>query len=176
MQQQEPVVFNNLSCDALYQRYASGIFAYFYKQTASRDDAEDLLLEVFLAAMERSNLANMHEEERKAWLWTVARNKAADYYRRMTRHPSVNLKQVETSLYIDESQEPEQITLKHEEYARLRSTIARLPEQQRDVLQLRFAHGLSCAEIATVLEKKEGAVRMQLSRALKFLRSIYGRR
>lgn len=174
MQQQEPTVLTDLSCDALYQRYASGIFAYLYKQTASRDDAEDLLLEVFLAAMERNNLIGMKEAECKAWLWSVARNKAADYYRRMTRHPDIKLKQVEETLYLDEAQEPEQITLKREEYAHLRTTIAQLPELQQDVLQLRFAYGLSYAEIATVLEKKEGAVRMLLSRTLKFLRAIYG--
>lgn len=173
MQQQEPTVLTDLSCDALYQRYASGIFAYFYKQTASRDDAEDLLVEVFMAAMEQNKLAAMQEAECKAWLWSVARNKAADYYRRITRHPSIKLRQVEETLYVDEAQEPEQITLKHEEYAHLRATIAQLPELQQDVLQLRFAHGLSCAEIATVLEKKEGAVRMLLSRTLKFLRVIY---
>ena len=176
MQQQEPTVLANISCDVLYQSYASGIFAYFYKQTASRDDAEDLLVEVFLAAMERNNLAGMKEEECKAWLWRVARNKAADYYRRMTRHPNIKLKQVEETLYLDESQEPVQVTLKHEEYAHLRATIAQLPELQQDVLQLRFAHGLSCAEIATALEKKEGAVRMLLSRTLRFLRAVYDKR
>jgi RNA polymerase sigma factor (sigma-70 family) len=175
MQQPDPVMLDDLSCDALYQRYASGIFAYLYKQTASRDDAEDLLLEVFMAVMERNNLANMSETQCKAWLWGVARNKVADHYRRMTRHPNIKLQQVEETLYIDEAQEPEQITLKREEYAHLWATIAQLPELQQDVLQLRFAHGLSCAEIATVLEKKEGAVRMLLSRTLKFLRAIYSK-
>jgi RNA polymerase sigma factor (sigma-70 family) len=122
MQQQEPVMLTDLSCDALYQRYASGIFAYFYKQTASRDDAEDLLLDVFLAAMERNNLTDLKEAEQKAWLWSVARNKVADYYRRQARHPGVKLHQVEETLYIDEAQEPEQVTLRREEYANLRAT------------------------------------------------------
>lgn len=174
--QQEPVMLTDLSCDALYQHYASGIFAYFYKQTASRDDAEDLLLDVFLAAMERNNLADLKEAEQKAWLWSVARNKAADYYRRKTRHPGVKLQQVEETLYSDEAQEPEQVTLRLEEYANLRATVAQLTELQQDVLQLRFAYGFSCAEIANVLEKKEGAVRMVLSRTLKFLRTIYNGR
>ncbi len=176
MQLQESVMLTDLSCDTLYQQYASSIFAYFYKQTASRDDAEDLLLEVFLAAMERNNLADLKEAEQKTWLWSVARNKAADYYRRMTRHPGVKLKQIEETLYVDEAQEPEQIMLRREEYADLRATVAQLSELQRDVLQFRFAYGLSYAEIATVLEKKEGAVRMILSRTLKLLRIIYGGR
>ena len=171
--QQESIVPTDLSCDALYQRYASSICAYFYKQTLSRDDAEDLLLEVFLAAMERNNLADLKEAERKAWLWRVAHNKAADYYRRMARHPNINLKQVEETLSIDDDQEPEQVTLKREEHAHLRAAIAQLPELQRDVLQLRFAYELSYAEIATILEKKEGTVRMLLSRTLKLLRAIY---
>jgi DNA-directed RNA polymerase specialized sigma24 family protein len=56
---------------ALYQRYAPAIFAYPLKQTASREDAEDLLLEVFLAAMERDNLSDLHEPEQRAWLLAV---------------------------------------------------------------------------------------------------------
>ena len=51
---------------ALYQRCAPAIFVYLLKQTASREDAEGLLLEVFLAAMERDNLADLKEPEQRA--------------------------------------------------------------------------------------------------------------
>jgi RNA polymerase sigma factor (sigma-70 family) len=158
---------------ALYQRYAPAMFAYLLKQTASREDAEDLLLEVFLAAMERGNLTDLAEPEQRAWLWAVARHKAADHFRRMTRHPSVNLRLVAETLYEDEALEPEQVLLKHEALTQLTRAIEQLPALQQEVLRLRFGHGLACGDIATILAKKESAVRVLLSRTLKALRARY---
>ena len=63
--------------------------------------------------------------------------------------------------------------LRREEYAQLRAKIAQLPELQREVLRLRFANDLHCAEIASVLQKSEGAIRMVLSRTMKLLRAVY---
>ncbi|HEU5200903.1 MAG TPA: sigma-70 family RNA polymerase sigma factor, partial [Ktedonobacterales bacterium] len=101
--------------------------------------------------------------------------KATDFYRQRTRHPSVALKQVEDALYAAEEQEPEQIALQHEELASLEASIQRLPALQQEVVRLRFGHGLACAEIAALLEKRETAVRMALSRALRFLRTNHHR-
>lgn len=173
MQQPERTMLEDAPGTALYQRYAPAIFAYLLKQTASREDAEDLLLDVFLAAMERGNLIDLKEPEQRAWLWAVARHKAVDHFRRFTRHPSVHLRLVEGALFQDEALEPEQVVLRQEALAELTSAIAQLPAHQQEVLWLRFGHGLSCGEMATMLKKRESAVRMLLSRTLKALRAIY---
>jgi RNA polymerase sigma-70 factor (ECF subfamily) len=173
MQQQKYIMDDNTAGAILYQRYAAGIFAYLLRQTASREDAEDLLLEVFLAALQRSNVLALSEQEQRAWLWTVARNKAIDFHRRNLRHPNVQLKTAEETIYANEEQAPEQYVLKQEEYAQLHIHMRELSDLQQEVLRLRFGHDLSCAEIAVVMEKSEGAVRMLLSRTLKLLRVIY---
>ena len=175
MQQPERLALDDAPGTVLYQRHAPAIFAYLLKQTASRPDAEDLLLEVFLAAMERDYLAGFAEREQWAWLWRVARNKATDHYRQRSRHPNVALKQVEETLFAAEEQEPEQVALQREELASLEASIQRLPALQQQVLRLRFGHELACAEIAALLGKKETAVRMALSRALRLLRTIHQR-
>ncbi|GAC1618433.1 MAG: hypothetical protein NVS4B7_10730 [Ktedonobacteraceae bacterium] len=132
-----------------------------------------MLLEVFLAVLERKNFSTIGEKEQQAWLWRVARNKVADHYRRFMRHPSVSL--IEAAATIDENEDmaPEQVALKQEEYAHLHTNLKELSDPQQEVLRLRFGHGLTCAEIALVLEKSEGAVRMLLSRTLKLLRILY---
>ena len=173
MQQPERMMLEDAPGAALYRHYAPAIFAYLLKQTGSREDAEDLLLEVFLAAMERDNLNTLKEPEQRAWLWAVARNKAADHYRHLTRHPSVHLRLVAEALYGNEALEPEQAVLHQEALAELTSAIAQLPEGQQEVLRLRFGHGLSCGEIATMQQKRESAVRMLLSRTLRALRGAY---
>jgi RNA polymerase sigma-70 factor, ECF subfamily len=173
MQQHERVALNDSPIAVMYQRQAPVIFAYLCRHTSSREDAEDLLLEVFLAALEHRKFPALGEKEQQAWLWAVARNKVVDHYRRSTRHPSMTLKQVAETVYENEELAPEQVTLRHEEYAHLHATLKELPALQQEVLRLRFGNNLRCAEIAAILEKSEGSVRMLLSRTLKLLRTIY---
>jgi RNA polymerase sigma factor (sigma-70 family) len=73
-------------CAQLYRRYAPGILAYLRRHLPTQEDAEDLLLEVFLAALEyEPRLASLSEDEHRAWLGTVARNKVIDHHRRAGR-------------------------------------------------------------------------------------------
>lgn len=157
----------------LYQRHVYTLLSFIRRYISSREDAEDVLLEVFLAAMERNALVGLNEREQLAWLRRVAHNKSIDVYRRAQRRPAVPLDSTLEMLYEDEERAPEQIALRSEEYARLRSLLVRLPEQQQIVLRMRFTHDLSCPEIARQLNKSEGSVRMLLSRALNHLREIY---
>lgn len=154
----------------LYRRHAASILAY-VRGSALHEDAEDVLLEVFMAAMQSDVLLSLGEKEQLAWLRRVAHNKCVDFYRR--HRPAVPLEEAAELLFDDDAQAPEHIALRHEEYDRLRAHLAGLPRQQQEVLRLRFGDGLRCTEIARRLHKSDGAVRMLLSRSLNFLRSIY---
>jgi len=85
----------------------------------------------------------------------------------------VALEGVAGTLYEAEEHAPEEIALQAEEYGRLRATVQRLPVLQQEILRLRFADGLRCAQIATLLEKREVSVRVALARTLNRLRIIY---
>src|SRR5262249_45006311 len=80
--------------DALYREHAPAIFAFLSQHTAARADAEDLLLEVFTAALEQPSREHFDEARRVAWLWRVARNKVVDHHRRAARRPTLNLDRV----------------------------------------------------------------------------------
>ncbi len=155
---------------ALYQRYAPVLFAWL-RQRTSWEDAEDLLLEVFLAAFERDQLLAVPEAKQFAWLVSVAQHKLIDQYRRAQRRPVAPLDEFAEALEEDEALAPEQVALRHERYAHLYSALRNLPDLQRRVLVLRFADGLHSKELAAVLGKREGAVRVLLWRALKLLRA-----
>lgn len=174
--QKECIILNGPGVQILYQRYAPELFAYVYRQTNSREDAEDVLLEVFLLALEDRRFSSLNEPKQRAWLWTTVRRKVVDHYRSFSRHPKVPIAQVAETMFESEEQAPEQVALRREEYARLHETMKTLSTAQQEVLQLRFGHELSCAEIAHVMEKSESAVRMLLSRTLKLLRGIYAKR
>ncbi|MDQ2715473.1 MAG: hypothetical protein M3Z08_11250 [Chloroflexota bacterium] len=64
---------------SLYRRYAPVIFSYLRLHVPSYEDAEDLLVEVFLAAFEHGKVFELREREQIAWLQRVARNKMIEW-------------------------------------------------------------------------------------------------
>lgn len=157
----------------VFYRYAPALFAYLRQHTSLREDAEDLLHEIFLAALTWEPFSHLDALVQERWLWRVARNKVADTHRRSARRPSLALDALADQLYSGEEQSPENLAVRREEYTRLRVALAQLPPLQQEALRLRFANELSCAEVARVLGKREGALRSMLSRSLSHLRTIY---
>lgn len=154
----------------LYQQHALSLMMYVRRHVPTREDAEDILLDVFLAAVEHQELAEYSEQRQLAWLQRVAYHKCVDYHRRTTRRPAVPLEDASAMLTADERQSPDHLAERSEEDALLYERLNQLPETYQQVLQLRFAQGLSSAEIARRLHKSDGAIRMILSRALTVLR------
>jgi RNA polymerase sigma factor (sigma-70 family) len=158
----------------LYQKHAPAIFAYLRLHTPTREEAEDLLLEVFIAALENEQLCERKEPVQRAWLRSVARNKLVDRYRSVSHKKTVSFQDVIEPLYETEESSPEQTALKREESDQVRQMLHHLPILQQQVLHLRFVYGLRSSDIASIVGKKDGTVRMLISRALVTLRSIYG--
>jgi RNA polymerase sigma factor (sigma-70 family) len=159
----------------LYQQHALSLMTYVRRHVPLREDAEDIVLEVFLAALEHNELAQISEPEQLAWLRRVAHHKFVDYHRRSARRPAVPLEEAAETLLTDEDSGPDQLAVRREEDVLLRERLTQLPEHYQTILQLRFANGLRCTEIAKHLNKSDGAVRMLLSRALNILRDIYAK-
>lgn len=161
------------TCTAnLYQCHAPALFTYIKHHIPVLNDAEDILTEVFISALRR-DLSTMSPNEQRAWLWTVAHNKLSDHYRQARRWQQVSLETLEETLA--DGTTPEQMALQHEEAVYLRNYLQDLSVVQQEVLQLRFIGGLRCTEIAVLLNKREGAIRSILSRALNELRKYYKR-
>ncbi|MGH2508896.1 MAG: RNA polymerase sigma factor [Ktedonobacteraceae bacterium] len=156
--------------EEVYRRYAPAVFTYLLRHIPIHQDAEDLLVEVFLAVLEKLPLLDIDEKRLAAYVQTVARNKMADYYRKRGKWQIVPLEAIMEIAYEPTELAPEQLVLAGEELANLRQAFGALPAQQQTILRLRFAHGLCSRDIAAHLSKKESAVRVMLSRALKFLR------
>lgn len=173
MYQPDMTILDQTPSALLYQRHAQTIFAYLRKNKLSREDAEDILLEVFLAAMEQSNFASLNEQEQLAWLRRVAHNKVVDMYRYTAHYPRVPIEQVAEPANEQVESSPEDAFLQEEEYLNLRTQLKSLSQVQQEVLRLRFAENRRCAEIATLVGKSEVAIRIMLSRTLNQLRKLY---
>ena len=160
----------------LYRKYAPGLLAYVRMHITSVEDAEDLVVEVFMAALENAKFAALSEKEKQLWLWRVTRNKVIDTYRRAKTRQNVTLEHVADGLFEDEMAGPEYAALRQEDYMDLYAHLQSLPPLQQQILRMRFGQDLSCSEIATRLGKQENVVRVTLSRSLNLLRKIYRRR
>jgi RNA polymerase sigma factor (sigma-70 family) len=157
----------------LYERHARNVLTFIRTRISSTEEAEDLLVEVFLGAMQNGDLPRMSMSDQLTWLRHVARNKIIDRYRQQSRRPAhLSVDDVAELLYDDE-REPEALALLNEDYARLRAHLATLPPLQQEVLRLRFAQDLSTKEIAQRLAKTDNAIRMLLSRTVNRLRTLY---
>lgn len=156
---------------SFYDRYASAILAYLYQQISSRQDAEDLLLEVFMAAFNSDTLSRLPDEQQLAWLRRVARNKVIDQYRHTTILTMLPLEQLQET----EADEPtpEQRTIQREKYEHLYRSLEELSPLQQQLIRLRYGNGLRLVEIADILDKPDGTVRKLMARTLRQLRTTY---
>lgn len=156
-----------------YQHFASPLLDYLRLQTRSLEDAEDILVEVFLAARQNERIAREVPAGQSAWLRQVARNKLVDYYRRQGQATVFPLDEARGFMNYSSADNPELALLQNESLARLQAAVRSLPEPQQELLRLRFSEDLRCPQIAMRMGKRAGAVRAMLVRTLKALRAIY---
>lgn len=153
----------NTSFKANYQKYKDKIFNYFYyRLNFNRALAEDMTSDVFLKAFDKYDT---YETGRpfQSWIYAIARNHLINYYR--DRKCEMN---IEDACAVSSNDcEKIEISLECE---RLLKIIDGLDDYHREVLLLRFVDGFDNDEIAEALCKDNGAIRTQMSRALKELR------
>src|SRR5438876_7774544 len=112
MQRQQYRGIDDAMAADLYQRHAPSLFAYLCMHIPSPEDAKDILVEVFLAALENEHFETIGEGAQRSWLWRVTRNKVADYYRITKRRQMVQIDEVADTLFEDDERLPEQLTLR----------------------------------------------------------------
>jgi len=155
----------------LYRAYSAQLLAYLATQVRRREDAEDLLGEVFLQAMR--DVASFEGDVGgfRAWLYRIATNRAVDLARRNRRRPEEPL-----ALAIEQpgSADPAGEALGRVDRERLWRAVTALPEAQRQVVAMRLAGGLSAPEIAKAVGKPVGAVKALQHRALVNLTKALG--
>lgn len=152
----------------LYRFYAVRIYHYLFAHVGSKDDAEDLTAQVFMGVW--NGLRRYNERGSfAAWVFRIARNKVVDWLRR--RKPLTSLDSLEG--LAASSGDPFAALLLQEDLNRLRGLVASLPPDQKEILRLRYAAGLSYAEMGQVLGKREDAVRMAAARLLERLRQAW---
>ena len=151
----------------LYARYATPIYHYCYARLGSQEAAEDATSLVFTKALQA--LPRYQAGVFRSWLFTIAHNVVTDVFRRA--HDDVPL-EAAGDLFAP-GPGPDELALTADGDRGLRTVVAQLPPDQRDVIDLRLL-GLSGPEIAQVLGRSHAWVKVVQFRAIARLRTLMG--
>jgi len=154
---------------ALYDEHLNTVYRFVFFKVSDPTLAEDLTAEVFSKAWENIDRFEWRDLPFQHWLLRVARNVVVDHWRAHRRFPASL-----DGLYElpSDSLSPEEVVSRDGEVERVNKALKRLPDDQRDVLILRFIEGYSHADTAQVLKKSVVAVRQIQVRALRALRAV----
>jgi RNA polymerase sigma-70 factor (ECF subfamily) len=150
----------------IYRRYLDRVYGYSFHLLGDHHDAEDVTERTFLAALAALDGFRDTGASFRSWLFRIAHNQLSNALRARSRHP---VDPLDTIPEPAAAADPAGIVGTAEESRRLRVALARLSEDRRQVIVLRFLDGLTAREIGAVLDRSEGAVRVLQHRALREL-------
>ena len=152
----------------IYDQHYLSIYRYIFRQIGDVEVSKEIASDVFHRMVERNQNSTVHLEYLTSWLYCVARNIVADYYRRQQhrRHLSFDDKLIVSSHDTAENAETQIRTEK------MRIALMKLTPDQRQVIILKFMEGFSNQEVADALSKPVSAVKALQHRALVALRRL----
>lgn len=150
----------------LYEQTAQLVYRYAYSLVRDHPRAEDLVAETYRRAIDRLPSYQDRGHPFHAWLFTIARNLAVDGGRRARRETPLMDHDVPLDGWLGAA------LVQAEEQAALHTALARLADDHRTVLVMRFGHEKSCKEVADELGRSEAAVKQLSYRALNRLREL----
>jgi RNA polymerase sigma-70 factor (ECF subfamily) len=156
----------------LYRRYLDRVYGYAFYQLGDHHDAEDATERTFLAALRALPEFRDQGSTFRAWLFRIAHNTIANAHRSRIRRRADPLPDSFERPAPDA--DPAGLVVLADEMREVRAAIAQMPDDRRQVILLRFVDDLSTAEIAEVLDRSPGAVRVLLHRSLRDLAARLG--
>jgi RNA polymerase sigma-70 factor, ECF subfamily len=149
----------------LYERTFPRVYAYVASLLRDRSAAEDVTAQAFERAYHKRRSYRPARGSMDAWLFGIARNAALDELRKRKRRAKLEVDPEDTSSIAPEDHA--ELAVRRET---VRAALASLDGQERDLIALKFAGGLSNAEIARVLRMSESNVGTRLHRTITKLR------
>ncbi|MDO4756794.1 MAG: sigma-70 family RNA polymerase sigma factor [Parabacteroides sp.] len=145
---------NNTAFDVLLNRYKSSIYSYIFFIVHNKDLTEDIFQETFVKVIMTIKQGRYVENGKfKAWITRIAHNLIIDYYRQEKSENTISNDEVEVDLFnniklCDGTVEDRMV--RHQVLLDVRKLVKYLPDNQREVLEMRYYQDLSFKEIADI--------------------------
>lgn len=158
------------SYSQVYDLFAERIYRFIFFKVSREEDAQDLTSEVFLKVWQHI-VDGQEIKNLNAFFYKVARNLVIDHYRKASQR-DIGLEQVDEMKLQNEMNDLIKEVENKIQVAKIEDKLAELKDEYREIIVLRYIEGLSINEISEITEKKKGAVRVILYRALNTLKEL----
>ncbi|OQY39743.1 MAG: hypothetical protein B6226_01300 [Candidatus Cloacimonetes bacterium 4572_65] len=152
--------------DEIYNKYFPRINRFIYHKVSDDDSRRDIVSNVFFKALKNLyKFKYLYKGAFSGWLYRIALNEVTDFYRKSGRVQKLNvdIKHNYTAPVTEDIQV---------DYSFLREALAKLSDKDQNIIILRYFEKMSNLEVAEILGKKEGAVKVQVHRAMQKLKKL----
>lgn len=164
------VSYDEAALGELYDRYEARIYSYIYRRTGDETVAEDLTAQVFVKMLQAIRDRRAWHSSFSGWLYRIAHNVVIDQYRQRDRQAQIALDDAPD--LVAEDDDPAVSAELRLTADKVRFAMRQLTEEQAEVLSLRFLEGYSIFEVASLMNKTEGAIKALQYRAVATLRNL----
>jgi len=156
---------------SLYDRYGRRVLALAVRVLNDPVSSEEVTQDVFMSVWRRGATYTSKKGKFTTWLFSIAHNRTIDELRKRRRDRSRQNDDIDDHLNIkSDDTSPADAAVAQSEYAKIRAALEKLPEEQKNVVELSYFKGLTQTEIAEKTGQPLGTVKTRMRLALKKLR------
>lgn len=148
-----------------YSDNVDKIYRFVYYRTKHRQISEDITSQTFFKALKKFETFDEKKASFQVWIYRIARNTLYDYWR--TFHTTSDIDDV---FDLSSDERVEESVADKLEIEKIEDYLQTLSSEQRDIIIMRIWDDMSYADIASIMDKSEGATKMMFSRAINKLR------
>ncbi|MEM9480356.1 MAG: sigma-70 family RNA polymerase sigma factor [Verrucomicrobiota bacterium] len=155
--------------DRALEEHGNALLGYATSILKDADLAKDVLQDTMVRLF-RQEAGLVKPEALKSWLYTVCRNRSFDILRKEKRMTAIEIEHIDA--LPTERDDPREAAEREDRKSEVLRYLARLPENQREVLRLKFQHDLNYDQIAEITKLSKGNIGFLIHAGLKRLRQL----
>ena len=155
-----------LSKEEIYTQYRDKVFGYVKNHVNSIEDAEDITSDIFVKIYSKIDTYDESKASLSTWIYSMTSNTVIDFYRTNHVHS-----EIPEDLTDDKSTIEDEI-LNNESLELLADALTKLPQEQMDIIVLRYYKGLTLQEVAAKMNLSYGVTKLRHREALGRLRDL----
>lgn len=156
--------------ELVYERHATAAFSLAYRMVGSRNAAEDVVQEAFLALWRSGARYDRTRGSVRTWVLGIVHNRAIDALRRATVHDKRRAADETAAERLESGERTDVEAARRDEAREVRSALEALPPDQSRVIELAYFGGFTHSEIASMLDMPLGTVKGRMRLGLDKLR------